>query len=128
VDKWCDYVPQVYDQVPGDVLGEMFAYSLAAADLELPHVLLEEFMVSKEGEAEAWPLVDDLIARNRHSMLEQGGQVCDLLTAPAAQDSLPPIWDSTGSFSRSLYLMPCSTTAVMICWWRRSRHICRMPW
>lgn len=43
--SWVEFVPRVYAGYP-DLLAEMFAYSLAAAHQQLPHLRVEHFMVS----------------------------------------------------------------------------------
>ena len=43
--SWVQFVPRVYEGYP-DLLAEMFAYSLAAAHQQLPHLRLDHFMVS----------------------------------------------------------------------------------
>eukprot|EP00584_Thalassiosira_punctigera_P005684 CAMPEP_0172531558 /NCGR_PEP_ID=MMETSP1067-20121228/4919_1 /TAXON_ID=265564 ORGANISM="Thalassiosira punctigera, Strain Tpunct2005C2" /NCGR_SAMPLE_ID=MMETSP1067 /ASSEMBLY_ACC=CAM_ASM_000444 /LENGTH=428 /DNA_ID=CAMNT_0013315949 /DNA_START=117 /DNA_END=1400 /DNA_ORIENTATION=- len=43
--KWCDFVPAVYAEFP-ELMAEMYAYSIAAAHLELPHQLVASLMVS----------------------------------------------------------------------------------
>jgi hypothetical protein len=58
--KWCEYGPRVYAQYP-ELLAEMYAYCIAAADVELPHTLVESLMVSNvEARGEGWPMVDAL--------------------------------------------------------------------
>ena len=43
------------------LLAEMYAYSMAAAHDNLPHLQLENYMVSNtESSGEGWPLVDAL--------------------------------------------------------------------
>lgn len=55
---WHSVVPRVYEGHP-HLLAEMYAYSVAAAHLELPHLRLDGYMTSEaEGYGEAWPLVD----------------------------------------------------------------------
>ena len=56
-DRWCEYVPRVFAQYP-ELLAEMYAYSMAAADLGLPHLRLDHYMVSNvNAYGEAWPFV-----------------------------------------------------------------------
>jgi hypothetical protein len=44
-----------------ELLGEMYAYSIAAAHLKLPHTNLENYMTSDVGSwAEGWPFVDQM--------------------------------------------------------------------
>jgi len=59
-NKWTEFVPGVYEQYP-HLLAEMFAYSIAAADQELPHQLIDSLMISKEDAGgEGWPLIDKI--------------------------------------------------------------------
>ena len=46
VTMWCELVTRVYTVYRQQTLGEMFAWSLAAAHLNLPHTLVESFVVS----------------------------------------------------------------------------------
>lgn len=59
--SWTDFVPRVYEKYPY-LLAEMYAYSMAAAHEELPHLQVEHYMVSNtEVEpGEGWPWVDRL--------------------------------------------------------------------
>jgi peptidyl serine alpha-galactosyltransferase len=59
--KWSQFAPRVHDQYP-HLLAEMFAYSLAAAHLKLPHQTAASFMVSDvtSGRSEGWSYVDDI--------------------------------------------------------------------
>jgi hypothetical protein len=72
----------------------MYAYSLAAAHLELPHVLLPNFMVSTSGqgsESEGWLSVDDGLLKDYANIPQ--GKVCETLTAPPENlQSLPFIF------------------------------------
>lgn len=57
---WVDFVPRVYEKYPY-LLAEMYAYSMAAAHENLPHLQMEQFMVSNDGAGgEGWPWVDVL--------------------------------------------------------------------
>ena len=57
---WTDFVPRVYAFYPY-LLAEMYAYSMAAAHAGLPHLQMEQYMVSNvEAGAEGWPWVDAL--------------------------------------------------------------------
>jgi hypothetical protein len=48
-----------YDEDPGNILADMYAYSMAAAHLELPHATLDNYMASNSpAHGEAWPFVD----------------------------------------------------------------------
>lgn len=42
---WVSFVPKVYESFP-NLLAEMYAYSMAAAHQELPHLRMDHFMVS----------------------------------------------------------------------------------
>ena len=60
VKKWTDYVPKVHKVYP-HLLAEMYAYSMAAAHLELPHQMVRSLMMSDTGnQREGWNLIDDL--------------------------------------------------------------------
>ena len=57
---WTKFVPRVYEHYPF-LLAEMYAYSMAAAHERLPHLQLENLMVSNtDAGGEGWPLVDKL--------------------------------------------------------------------
>lgn len=57
---WHEVVPRVYEGHP-HLLAEMYAYCVAAAHLELPHLRLDGYMTSEtEAYGEAWSLVDAL--------------------------------------------------------------------
>ena len=57
---WTTFVPRVYSFYPY-LLAEMYAYSMAAAHLDLPHFQMENLMVSNtEAGGEGWPWVDAL--------------------------------------------------------------------
>jgi hypothetical protein len=59
-DTWTKFVPRVYEQYPF-LLAEMYAYSMAAAHEELPHLRMDHFMVSNvDAGGEGWPWVDAL--------------------------------------------------------------------
>jgi len=59
-DSWCNFVPKVYEKYP-HLLAEMYAYSMAAAHENLPHLRMDNFMVSNtEAGGEGWQLVDSL--------------------------------------------------------------------
>jgi peptidyl serine alpha-galactosyltransferase len=58
--SWVEFVPKVYEDYP-DLLAEMFAYSMAAAHQNLPHLRLDHYMVSNiNAEGEAWEFIDRL--------------------------------------------------------------------
>ena len=58
---WTKIVPKVYEKYPF-LLAEMYAYCMAAAHEELPHLTIRSFMVSNTecGPDEGWPLIDKL--------------------------------------------------------------------
>jgi hypothetical protein len=61
---WTKFAPGVHAQYP-HLLAEMFAYSIAAAHLELPHQLIDSLMISKiDVGGEGWPLVDMIPAES----------------------------------------------------------------
>ena len=58
--RWVEFVPRVYEAYP-DLLAEMYAYSMAAAHEELPHLRPDHFMVSNVlAGGEGWQWVDAL--------------------------------------------------------------------
>ncbi|GKY94816.1 hypothetical protein MPSEU_000446800 [Mayamaea pseudoterrestris] len=60
VKTWREFVVPVYTQT-NEHLAEMYAYSIAALHLNLPHQLVNSFMVSHSVmEQEGWPLIDKL--------------------------------------------------------------------
>ena len=71
--RWCDLAPGVYKTFPVP-LAELYAFSIAAADLGLPHQLRASLMVSNtsvlegpnNGGGAGWQLVDRI----------PGGEVC----------------------------------------------------
>uniref|UniRef100_A0A7S3NDQ0 Uncharacterized protein n=1 Tax=Aureoumbra lagunensis TaxID=44058 RepID=A0A7S3NDQ0_9STRA len=75
-ESWLKAVPQVHAQYPY-LLAEMYAYSMAAANLSLPHAQVHNLMVSNIGAGgEAWDWVDTI----------SWNQVCagaDLTTPPS---------------------------------------------
>lgn len=56
VKTWAEFVIPIYHQTKGTFLAEMFAYSTAAAHLNLPHRLVKTFMISDTSSSggEAW--------------------------------------------------------------------------
>jgi len=59
-EKWAECVPKVFEEYP-ELLAEMYAYSIAAAHLQLPHLRLDHYMVSNiDASGEGWPFVDKL--------------------------------------------------------------------
>jgi len=59
VVKWAEYVPRVYAEHP-HLMAEMYAFSIAAAHLELPHRLMKSMMMSDSNvEAEGWKMFED---------------------------------------------------------------------
>ena len=56
-ETWTKFVPRVYEGYP-HLLAEMYSYSMAAAHEKLPHLQLENYMVSDVyGYGEGWPHV-----------------------------------------------------------------------
>ena len=59
-DSWTRLVPRVFAEYPY-LLAEMYAYSMAAAHEKLPHLQLENYMVSNAAAGgEGWPFIDQL--------------------------------------------------------------------
>ena len=59
-ESWTTFVPRVYEGYPY-LLAEMYAYSMAAAHENLPHLRMDQFMVSNtECGGEGWDWVDAL--------------------------------------------------------------------
>jgi hypothetical protein len=53
--------PSAHDEDPGNILADMYAYSVAAAHLELPHATVDNYMASNShAYGEAWPFVDEI--------------------------------------------------------------------
>lgn len=67
---WAQYMRPVFKITPGDILTDMWAYIMGAANLEMPHVRLDHFMVSdiESGIGEGWRFVDEW---------ESSGMSCD---------------------------------------------------
>eukprot|EP00986_Skeletonema_menzelii_P015195 scaffold11248_cov145-Skeletonema_menzelii.AAC.3 len=60
VNRWAELVRAVYKEKP-QLLAEMYAYQLAAADQELPHGVVNSMMISGVGAyGEAWEYIDAL--------------------------------------------------------------------
>ena len=59
-NTWTKFVPQVYEGYPY-LLAEMYAYSIASAHENLPHLQLDHYMVSNtDAGGEGWDWVDKL--------------------------------------------------------------------
>ena len=59
-NTWTKFVPLVYDKYP-ELLAEMYAYSMAAAHENVPHLTMESYMVSNTDMSdEGWQWVDEL--------------------------------------------------------------------
>lgn len=59
-DSWVEFVPKVYESYP-ELLAEMYAYSIAAAHQELPHITMQHHMVSNiDMSDEGWKWIDAL--------------------------------------------------------------------
>jgi peptidyl serine alpha-galactosyltransferase len=58
--SWCEFVPRVYVKYPY-LLAEMYGYSMAAAHEELPHLTVDQHMVSEvDAYGEGWNWIDVL--------------------------------------------------------------------
>ena len=59
-EAWTQFVPRVYEKYPF-LLAEMYAYSMAAAHVNLPHLQMEQYMVSStDAGGEGWPWIEGL--------------------------------------------------------------------
>jgi hypothetical protein len=57
--KWTKYMHPVFNQRPGDIQADMYAYSFAAAHFGLDHLMFDQYMVSSPvTSGEAWPYVN----------------------------------------------------------------------
>lgn len=60
VRRWAELVPEVYKAKP-QLLSEMYAYCLAAADRGLPHEVVDSMMISAPGAyGEGWDMIDKI--------------------------------------------------------------------
>jgi hypothetical protein len=110
VQQWAEFVVPVYFQTGKGFLSEMFAYSIAAAHLGLPHQIVPNFMVSNvdSGAAqEGWSAVDDFLSEEN---------VCSKLTG-TLRATLPPVLHYCQSYflggckfvwARSMLMVLCS--------------------
>jgi hypothetical protein len=59
--KWAEFVPRTYKEYPY-LLAEMYAYCIAAADLQLPHVNVASLMVSGHtiSDTEGWDFLEGI--------------------------------------------------------------------
>eukprot|EP00978_Attheya_sp_CCMP212_P049306 scaffold647253_cov94-Attheya_sp.AAC.1 len=58
--KWSEFAPLVHAQFP-ELMAEMYAYSIAAAHLKLPHQLVANLMISSvDAGSEGWGVVDSM--------------------------------------------------------------------
>lgn len=58
--RWADLVPKVHKAKP-QLMSEMYAYCLAAADTGLPHEVVNSMMISAvDAYGEGWELIDEL--------------------------------------------------------------------
>jgi hypothetical protein len=57
--KWVKYMIPVFNQNPGDIQADMYAYSFAAAHYGLDHLMFDQYMVSSPmTSGEGWPFVN----------------------------------------------------------------------
>ncbi|KAL7525571.1 hypothetical protein ACHAWF_001421, partial [Thalassiosira exigua] len=83
--RWHAFTPRVHAQYP-KLLAEMYAFTMAAADMRLKFALSSSYMVSDPGTmstTEAWLWIDDYARGGEDS--DSGERVCD----GAAPDLLP---------------------------------------
>jgi hypothetical protein len=63
-EKWSEFAPKVYKQYP-HLLAEMYAYCIAAAHLNLRHMLVDSLMISASGApGEGWKFIRDMPAND----------------------------------------------------------------
>jgi hypothetical protein len=63
VPLWWEYMPKVYPHVKGDILADMYAYQMAAANANVLHSTVDDFMVSAAMDMrQGWATVDSAIA------------------------------------------------------------------
>jgi len=88
-EKWWEFVPKVYKEYPF-LLAEMYALTMAVADLSIPFTLVSNYMVSDpktRSPTEAWSWVDDLAIGNAGG--STSGSVVDAVCAGANITQLP---------------------------------------
>jgi hypothetical protein len=63
--KWVEFVPRTYKEYP-HLLAEMYAYCIAAADLQLPHVNVASLMVSGHtiSDTEGWDFLEGILSED----------------------------------------------------------------
>lgn len=79
VTKWTDFVTRLHGVFDG-FLAEMYAYSMSAAHLKLPHVIASGLVIAEPDitpEEEGWEFLESLD--------------CDQVCKPIATEKLPPI-------------------------------------
>lgn len=70
--EWVRMVPKIYEEYP-ELLAEMYAYSMAAAHLNLRHFKVDHMMVSNvDAGGEGWPWVDSFMASQNVSAFLAG--------------------------------------------------------
>lgn len=104
VQRWAEVVPKVHKAKP-QLLAEMYAYQLAAADQGLPHEVVNSMMISADDAyGEAWDLIDAI----------EDDKVCTAGVLPNAyKDPLPTLLHycqsyGVGDVLFSKYLVPSS--------------------
>ncbi len=89
VRRWAELVPKVYHEKP-QMMAEMYAYSLAAADVGLPHEVVNSMMVSEiDTYGEGWNLIDT-IPQNKICLAG--------ITPNRVQDHLPSVFHYCQSY------------------------------
>ena len=68
MDKWWAFMKPAYAADKGDIQVDMYAYIMAAADLKVKHVILEQYMVScPDCGGEGWKYIDALPTLSCHA-------------------------------------------------------------
>lgn len=72
---WSEYMRPVFKVIPGDILTDMWAYIMGAANLGMPHTKLEQYMVSAvDAYGEGWKFVDDWGQMSCHNPKKPAGK------------------------------------------------------
>jgi len=90
---WSEFVPKVHVQYP-HLLGEMFAYCIAAAHLRLPHTLFSTGMVSNtemSSTEEGWSLIDTVETTDQCKFSKKIIQTSTIPSPRSTNDGTAPL-------------------------------------
>mmetsp|Transcript_24800 Transcript_24800/g.36949 ORF Transcript_24800/g.36949 Transcript_24800/m.36949 type:complete len:535 (-) Transcript_24800:985-2589(-) len=80
--KWTEFVPSVHKQYP-ELLAEMFAFSIAAAHVKLPHTIVDSLMISnpggREGDAFIHNIPDGEVCETAYHLNEYDGPLPNVI-------------------------------------------------